>query len=519
MNDGKGWRSGSLNLVLIALALAGCNVGPDYRPPQTTLPTDWSEKIAGGATTQPVAVVQWWKTFNDPVLDALVHRAVQSNLDLRIAASRIREARAQRRIVVSGEWPTINASGSYQRTKGSENSGFANAAALGGSNATGGAGTTAIPATGFNPAIFSAERSLWQLGFDASWELDVFGGIRRAVEAADADIGTAIEGRRDVLVSLLAEVAANYLDLRGIQQQIDITTANVKSQQDTVELTRTRFNAGLTGELDVVRAEAQVATTAAILPILQTSARRAIHRIGVLTGQLPGSLSDELSKVSPMPPTPPAIPVGLPSDLLRRRADIRRAERQLAAATARIGVATADLFPKFTLTGGIGLQSDKAKSLFNSSSNFWSIGPGVRLPIFDRGRIRARIRVEDERTSQSLDLYENTVLLAMEEVENSLVSYAHQQTRRQSLANAVKANRRAVDLAKKLYTSGLARPGFPGFLDVLDAQRTLYISEEQLVISERAVATDLVALYKALGGGWEDSDTPPNQQTPKEAPQ
>ncbi len=495
--SGGGRISCGVSLLMILMMAGGCKVGPDYHAPKTDVPAEWSEKTPGVAATQPAADARWWKTFNDPVLDSLVDKAVLSNLNLKIAASRIREARALRRIVISGEWPSVSGSGAYQRSKGSENTSISSLGAFGTSGAAGGG--MANPMNQF----FTDAHDLWQLGFDASWEIDVFGGVRRAIEAADADVEASVESRRDVLVSLLAELVANYVDLRGIQRQVEVTRNNIRSQQESVDLTRTRFQAGLTGELDVARAEAQVATTAATLPILEASARRAIHRIGVLAGQPPGSLLEQLSKVSPMPAMPPAVPVGLPSDLLRRRADIRQAERQIAAATARIGVATADLFPKFSLTGGIGLQSNKAKTLFNSSSNFWSIGPGVALPIFDRGKIRARINVEDERTAQALNRYEYTVLLALEEVENAMVAYSREQSRRKSLADAVKANRRAVELANELYTRGLS-----GFLDVLDAQRALYLSEEQLIISERNVATDLVALYKALGGGWEQETLP-----------
>jgi len=482
---------GKLWISVIVASLGGCMVGPDYKRPEVSVPGDWSESTAGGPTAQAAGVARWWKTLGDPVLDSLVARAVESNSDLKIAAARIREARALRRIVSAGEWPTVNSSGAYRRSKQSESTEFAQIA----SGFAGGG----VPAGAGSFGGFGKEMDLWQGGFDASWELDVFGGVRRAVEAADAEVAAVEESRRDVLVALLAEVGQNYVELRGLQKQIGIVQANVKSQQEMVELTRARFKAGLTGELDVVRAEAQVALTRSQLPVVEALSRRAIHRLGVLTGQWAGALSEELSKAGAIPGVPAVVPVGLPSELLRRRADVRRAERQVAAATARIGVATADLFPKFSLTGGIGLQSNKFKTLGNWDSRFWSIGPGVSFPVFDRGKIRANIQVQNARQEQALAWYENTVLRALAEVEDALVAYAKEQVRRDSLEEAVKANRRAVELASDLYTKGLA-----DFLSVLEAQRSLYSSEEQLALSERSVSVDLVALYKALGGGWEE---------------
>ncbi|HEX2972823.1 MAG TPA: efflux transporter outer membrane subunit [Tepidisphaeraceae bacterium] len=504
--QGKEWAG-----LVLAVALAGCKVGPDYRTPATTMPSTWSEFSAStpttqpltmpatqpvsGPTTQPVELVEWWTTFNDPLLNSLVAQAIRSNNDLKIAAARVREARAQWRVVLGNELPQVNASAAYSRSRSSQSSGF-NAAA-------GNLGGVSI-----NP-----EQDLWQAGFDASWELDVFGGVRRQLEAATDQIQANEATLHDVLVSLVSEVAANYIDLRGAQQQIEINQENVKAQLQTLDLTKARFQAGLTGELDVVRAQAQVATTLAVLPSLETAVRADIHRLSVLTGQQPQVLSAELSKTVAIPAIPPLVPVGLPSDLLRRRPDIRRAERQLAAATANIGVATADLFPRFSLTGGFGLQSNKFKTLGNWDSRFWSIGPGVTFPLFDRGQIRANVRVQNARQEQALAAYENTILLALEEVEDSLVSYDKEQVRRQTLADGVKANRRAVELSNELYSKGLT-----DFLTVLEAERSLYAAEVQLSQSERAVSTNLVALYKALGGGWEVLEpAPAPAQTP--APQ
>jgi NodT family efflux transporter outer membrane factor (OMF) lipoprotein len=300
-----------------------------------------------------------------------------------------------------------------------------------------------------------------------------------------------------VLLSLLAEVARNYIELRGFQRQVAIARDNVKSQQDTLELTRAKFNAGLTSDLDVARAEAQVESTTSQIPALQSLAAQSMHRLAVLAGQPPAALNARLSSVERIPAPPPEIPVGLPSELLRRRPDIRRAERNLAAATARIGVATADLFPRFTLSGALGLQSSEFSSWGDSSSAFWSVGPGLSVPIFNAGRLRSNVTVQRARTDQALAAYEQAVLTSLEEVENALVAYRKEYVRRAALARAVDANQRAVALSQQLYQRGLST-----FLDVLDAQRALYLTQDDLVRSDAAVSANAVALFKALGGGW-----------------
>jgi NodT family efflux transporter outer membrane factor (OMF) lipoprotein len=326
----------------------------------------------------------------------------------------------------------------------------------------------------------------------------VFGGVRRGIEASEADLAAEVENRRDVLVTLTSEVALNYIDLRGLQQQIAISLENLKAQEYSADLTRRRFRGGLVSALDVANAEAQVATTQSQIPLLQASAQRAIFSLGFLLGREPGALLEELSSDRPLPPIPQEVPVGLPSDLLRRRPDVRRAEAQLHAATARVGVATAELFPRFSLTGAVGLQGNQPKSLLNASNNFWSIGPGVSWPIFDAGRIRASIEVQNAVQEEALLAYQSAVLTSLQDVESALVSYAQEQRHRQALIGAVGANRRAVDLATRLYQQGQT-----DFLNVLSAQRALYASQDALAQSDRIVATDLIALYKALGGGWE----------------
>jgi multidrug efflux system outer membrane protein len=318
------------------------------------------------------------------------------------------------------------------------------------------------------------------------------------VEAAGADAQAAVESRRDVMVSLLAELARNYIEVRGLQRELAIADQNIRSQQDTVDLTRSRFTAGLSTDLDVARAEAQVATTRAAVPGLQTSLQMGIHRIGVLLGQSPAALETELTREAPIPAPPPTVPVGLPSQLLRRRPDIRRAERQLAAASARVGAATADLFPRFSLNGSLGLAAGQFTNLGRLDSAYYSIGPGVSWPIFDAGRIRSNITVQSAREEQALAQYQAAVLTSLEDVENAIVAYGQEQARHRELQNAVDANRRSVELANQLYQKGLT-----DFLNVLESQRSLFASEDQLVQSERNMSSDVVSLYKALGGGWE----------------
>jgi multidrug efflux system outer membrane protein len=462
-------------ITLGALAmLGGCAVGPNYHPPETATPAQWSSPLAGGETNNAPADAAWWKKFNDPELDSLIARAAQSNLTLHAAAARVREARAARGVAAADFGPTVNTSAAYQRERLSAN-GFPE----------------------FPPGI-PLDGNVYQAGFDAAWELDVFGGTRRAVEAANASIVSSEFDERDVLVSLQGEVARDYIGARGYQRQLAIARQNIAAQQEVLDLTRDRFKAGLSGDLDVQQASALLAATQAQLPPLEAGFKQSAYRLGVLLGLPPGALVDELSGDAPIPATPPEVPAGLPSDLLRRRPDIRVAERNLAAATARIGVATADLFPKFSLTGDVGLQSIGTSDWFTGGSRFWSAGPTVQWRIFDMGRIRANIRVQNARQEQALAGYELSVLGAMEDVENALTAYAKEQTRHESLVTAAEASQQALDISQQLYKNGLA-----DFLRVLDAQRSLYANQEALVLSDRDVALDLVALYKALGGGWE----------------
>jgi NodT family efflux transporter outer membrane factor (OMF) lipoprotein len=469
-------------LVSAAAIIAGCAVGPDYHPPKTQAPANWSETQLGGETNAAVSILEWWKTFNDPELNSLIERAVATNHDLRIADGRLRQARALRSGVAADLGPTINGSAGYTDARQSRNSIPFN---------------TAGPAGATITSNYLFQTDLYDAHFDASWEIDVFGGKRRALQQANALLASVEEDRRDVLVSVLAEVARNYVEVRNFQQRLAIAHKNIKAQQDAVDIARSRFSAGLSSELDAKQAEALLATTQAQVPLLETSLKHGLHRLGVLIGGEPGTLLVELSQTAPIPAPPPEVPVGLPSDLLRRRPDVRRAERELAAQTANIGVQTAELFPKFTLTGVAGFQSFALSDWFTGGSKYWSAGPTVTWRIFDLGRVRSQIRAANAQAQQSLVVYEKTVLTSFEDVENALVAYANEQTRYRALSDAVAANREALEFANNRYANGLA-----DFLNVLDAERSLYQTEDQLADSQSTVSINLVALYKALGGGW-----------------
>jgi NodT family efflux transporter outer membrane factor (OMF) lipoprotein len=462
---------------LLAALLAGCTVGPDYHPPKTAVPPKWVSPQAGGPTNAGAPEAAWWKAFHDAELESLLRRAAESNLDLHAAVARVREARAAARVVSAAFWPSADVAASYARERYS--------------------------ATGFPPFPpgVPVSADVYQAGFDAAWEVDVFGGTRRAVEAARANVAAAEFGRRNVLITVLAEVARDYVDARAYQRRLAVATANISAQAELLDLTRDRFTHGLTGELDVQQADALLASTRAQAPRFESGFRAAVYQLGLLLGQPPGALLEELTNAAPIPAAPPEVPLGLPADLVLRRPDVQQAQRRLAAATALVGAATAELFPKFSLTGMAGLQSISAGDWFSAGSRFWSAGPTVQWRIFDAGRIRANIRVQDARAAAALAAYEQSMLAAFTDVETALTAYAKEQTRRQALDHAAQANQQAVALATDLYRHGLA-----DFLRVLEAQRSLYQSQDALIQSERAVSANLIALYKALGGGW---DSPP----------
>jgi multidrug efflux system outer membrane protein len=448
--------------VLLALLAAGCAVGPDYKLPEPSMPAAWS---GGGGPAAELAT--WWQQFDDPQLTALVEEAIRANLDLRIAATRLRQARAARGVAIGGFWPSVGASAAYQRQD--------------------------LPG-GVPP---DQQSNLYQAGLDALWELDLFGGVRRSVESAGAEVEAAVENIRDVQVSLSAEVALAYVGLRGFQQEVLIAQENLESQRRSAEITRRRFSAGFVSGLDTANADASAFTTEAQIPVLEAGARQSIHALSVLLARPPGELLAELTPAGPLPVVPEEIPSSLPSDLLRRRPDIRAAEAQLHSATAQIGVATADLFPRFSLTGNANWQSDLLSSWWTPAGRSLGVGPSLSWALFQGGAIRSNIHLQEALRDESFLDYQKTVLGALQEVEDALIALAKEREHRTSLAGAVAANRKAVDLAMQLYTQGES-----DFLNVLVAQRSLYASEDALILSDRSACQDLVALYKALGGGW-----------------
>jgi len=469
-------------VLALAVLASSCAIGPRYTPAAPAVPAAWHEATASAAAVDSSTLEQWWRTFRDPLLDDLVTRAIDGNLDLKIAAARVREARAARGIAASAALPQVSVGGQAARTERSN----------------------AVPpfnAAGSGLPFGSRTQNVFEAGFDAGWELDVFGGVRSDVEAAVAQVQSAEEARRDVLVTLLADVARNYAELRGTQRQIEIVDATVRSQQDTLDLAKARFDAGLGTALDVERAEGFLDVTRSRRPELERVATRAMYRLDVLGGHEPGASTSALRTTKPLIPQPPSLPDTLPSELLSRRPDLRRAERDVAAAAARLRVARADLFPRFTIGGTFGRRSQELSDLGSTGSQFWFLVGGVRLPILSGGRIRANIRVQDARQEQTLRQYQKAVLTAVEEVENALSALTREQRRLDTLRAAVAANRRALDLATERYTGGLEN-----FLSVLDAQRAVYGAEDELAQSETRAIVSLIAVYKALGGGWSPDD-------------
>ena len=460
-----------LPVVLAILILTGCaTVGPDYVPPDTSVSATWHTQSKGGLTAKemnPQTLAEWWTTLNDPELSRLIDRAVLGNLDLKKAMARIRESRARRGMTKSDLFPTLDATGSSNWSRSSKDTG-----------------------TGKTGDLYAAS-------FDAGWELDIFGGVRRSAEAAEADLQANYEDLRNVLVSLIGEMALNYIEVRTFQTRLTVAEANLEAQKGTYKLNLWRYQAGLSDELTVQQARYNLENTRSQIPTLRIGLEEAKNRLAVLLGEQPGKVHTELEERKPVPVPPLEFAVGVPADVLRRRPDLRRAERQLAAQTARIGVATADLYPKFTLSGSIGLETLSLTNLSSSGSLTLSGGPRITWAIFKAGAIRQNIEFQSALQEQYLIAYEATVLSVLEEVENALVNYAEEQQRRDNLRNAIQAAQKAVELAQHKYQAGLT-----DFSNVLDAQRSLLSFEDQLAQSDGAVTSNLVRLYKALGGGW-----------------
>jgi len=467
-----------LLLVGLALAIGACKVGPDYVEPEVSIKDEWRAAVEAEMSQEEPAIEKWWESLDDSVLTDLIRRAEVASLDLRIAVARVAEARALRGIAKGDLFPSLVLDGAYSYTELSENSPV-------GQIITGAGGT-----------VEPTEQ--WQASAGSFWEIDVFGRIRRRTEAATAQFEATIEDYRDVLVSLYAEVALNYVDVRSLQTRLDFAHQNVGAQRESLQLTRDRFRAGLTSALDVAQAEQNLAQTESTIPTLESALNAALNRLAVLLGEQPGALHDELlANGAEIPTAPAALMTGVPADILRRRPDVRRAERLLAAQTARIGVAKADLYPTFSISGFVEAVAGSASNLFEGESVGWGIIPGFRWDLFQGGKIRNNIRAEEARTQQALYGYQQTILLALEEVEDALVAYDRERVRRERLQEAADASQRAVDLVRTQYISGLTN-----FQNLLDTQRSLFQQQDLLAESEGRVVQNLFVLNRALGGGW-----------------
>lgn len=465
----------SIAKILAALSvatLAACAVGPDYETPKTSLADAFAQ--AGQGTTAGAAdVAQFWTVFGDSTLDALVAEALAANHDLRIALASLNEARALRRLSRYDRLPTITAGGGYTRQRLSEDQVF-----------------EGTPRT----------TELIDAGFDAFWELDFFGRVRRNVEAANADLDTAEARLRDVQVSVVAEVARGYYELRGAQDRLRVAQDNAGNQRDTLGVTQSRLEAGGGTELDTEQAGALLSTTLSSIPAFEAQVAQGLHRLAVLTGREPGALNQNLAAAPNWPSLPELVNIGRPEDLLRRRPDIRQAEAQLAAATARIGIAVGDLFPRVTVIGNAGYAASAGSDFGGSGSETWSIGPAISWAALDLGRVRSRIDAAEARTEGALAAYEQTVLRALEETENALIGYSRIRVRHQHLRDAAGASGRAAALSRIRFDGGVA-----DFLQVLDAERVKLEAEDRMSQSRTETATALIAVYKALGGGWQDA--------------
>lgn len=459
--------------------LMGCAVGDDYKKPVVSMPDKWigleSDSVTGSGSLKDTA--RWWENFGDPLLSSLIEKGLEANHDIKMASSRVRQARAARAASFSSLWPQVDVSGSYKRT-GSGNS--QSAGEIGASDDFG-------------------EYDSFKAGFDASWELDFFGGRRRALEASGADLDAAGEGKNDVALTVSSEIAGNYFNLRSVQEQLDVAVKNIEAHREILRIAEKKYLAGLSGRLDYVSAKAGMTSSEARIPELEAAERSLILSLGVLTGE-GASLIPKLGKRSTVPPCPPRIPAGLPSDLLKRRPDIRKAEALLHASTARTGEARADYFPKISLTGSFAYSGNEADSLLNWSSRSWSFGPSISIPLFNAGRIAANVEAKKAMEDEALANYEKTVLTALKDAETALFTHSSDMRRHDFLARSAKENADAADMSMGLYSAGKI-----DYTRVLEARRTQYSSEEALAKSNGAVAMDLVSIYKALGGGWDAS--------------
>jgi NodT family efflux transporter outer membrane factor (OMF) lipoprotein len=466
-------------LCVLVCGLAACAVGPDYRPPQPVSPDEWQALPRTGVKVESPdtpSLAAWWTTLNDPTLDQLIGRAIAENKTVKQALARVVEARARRGVTAGDFWPTLNASGGASRSHSDSRS-------------------TTNPNSGL-PTGTNNNNEVYDVGVDSSWELDLFGGKRRAFEASTAQLSASEADLRDALVTLLGDVALSYTDVRTAQSRLTFAERNLESQREVLDVTRWRTEAGLATVLDVEQANTSYEQTRAQIPSLESTLAQGMNRLSVLTGQNPGALSQTLGDRKPVPVAPLEIVAGVPADVLRRRPDIRSAERRLAAQTAQVGVATAALYPSLSLTGSITLQSLTASDVFNGFQSERT-GLSLSMPLFRGGALRQNINAQNALVDQALATYEATVLAAYEEVENALTAWTNEQRRHASLVEAAASARRAAELALVQYNSGLV-----DFQTVLTADRQLITLEDSLAVSDGEITANLIRLYKALGGGW-----------------
>ena len=461
---GPAQRWGALPLALSIVLLSGCMLGPDYVRPDLDLPAQHrAPATLDVAQADSLADIAWFDLFDDPELSALLREAVAQNLDLQQALARVDEARARTGYQRSFLWPTVQ----------------------------GQLGTTP------SPGLPGGNDSSYSLGLGLNWELDFFGGVRRAIESADALLDSEEEGRKDVLVTLLGEVARTYIELRSNQQMLAVTRDNLQSQEETLRLTRLRRDAGLSSELEVAQSEGLTAETRSQAPVYETAVKQAIHALGVLLGQPPGKLAPRLEPEAPVPVSADPGLADPPANLVQRRPDIRKAERRLAATNADIGVATAELYPKVNLTTFLGIQNTNIAQ-FTPVGKSWSMAASLSTPIFNWGRIQANIKAKNALNEQAFLNYQATVLNAYQEVENALVAHAEEGQRIAALRQGMEAQQLALSLSNERWRRGLA-----AYLDVLLAERSLFQVQREWVESQAKQSAQLVALYKALGGGWQ----------------
>jgi NodT family efflux transporter outer membrane factor (OMF) lipoprotein len=476
-----------LAVVASSALAAGCTVGPDFAPPNPHLPevsfSGDPARAVPDARLPPPTDPTWWRVFRDPVLTNLEQRVATANLDVQTATLRLAESRFQRGVVAAALLPSVNGDAKYTREQFSQNGIVSLITPLLGPSSTG------FATTPFND---------YNTGFDASWELDLWGKVRRQVESSDAQVDQAADQRRDALVSSLAELARDYMQLRGVQTQIGIANDNLKVDRDILQVVQERQQRGVQNGLDVENAAAQVEAIRAQIPQLQQQESEYINALSLLLDQPPGTLRTELGASTRVRTGPPRIPLGIPSELARRRPDIRAAEDQLHAATATIGVAVGDFYPSVQLNGTVGFDSLDIRNLYKASSLQYMVGPSVSLPIFSGGRLRSTLKLRDAQQQEAAINYHKTVLQAWHDVVNALVAHRLEQNRRARLQAQITHSRAALGLARARYIDGLV-----DFLTVLDAERTLLQAEQQYATSTTNVSLDLIQLFKALGGGWE----------------